>query len=56
VVILMQTHPMADCYVPPGDRHHVVAAAAIEEITVGRAYEATRAAFNTERAASLFAD
>src|SRR5215207_529136 len=54
VVILMQHHPMSDCYVPPGERHRVVHARAIEEITPEQAYEAARAALNTERAASLF--
>ncbi|MDQ3806041.1 MAG: glycosyltransferase family 9 protein [Acidobacteriota bacterium] len=54
VVILMQHHPMFDCYIPPGDRHRVVSARQITEITVGQAYEAARAAFTTERMASLF--
>ncbi|HZB44542.1 MAG TPA: glycosyltransferase family 9 protein [Pyrinomonadaceae bacterium] len=54
VVILMQHHPMFDCYVPPGERHRVVHAVAIEEITPEQAYEAARAALNMERAASLF--
>jgi len=54
VVILMQHHPMFDCYVPPGERHRVVHARAIEEITPEQAYEAARAALITERAASLF--
>ena len=54
VVVLMQHHPMFDCYIPPGERHRVVAAPAISEITVGQAYEAARAAFTTERATSLF--
>ena len=54
VVILMQHHPMFDCYVPPGERHRVVSAPSIEEITVAQAYEAARAAFTTERATSLF--
>jgi len=54
VVILMQHHPMFNCYIPPGERHRVVSAPRIEEITVAQAYEAARAAFNTERMASLF--
>jgi ADP-heptose:LPS heptosyltransferase len=54
VVILMQHHPMFNCYIPPGDRHRVVAARRIEEITPGLAYTAARAAFTTERASSLF--
>jgi ADP-heptose:LPS heptosyltransferase len=54
VVILMQHHPMFNAYIPPGDRHRVVAAQTIEAITVELAYTATRAAFTTERASSLF--
>jgi len=54
VVILMQHHPMFDCYIPPGERHRVVSAPAIEEITVGQAYEAARTAFTAERLSSLF--
>jgi len=54
VVILMQHHPMFNCYIPPGDRHRVVAARTIEEIGVDVAYTAARAAFTTERASSLF--
>ena len=54
VVILMQHHPMFDCYIPPGERHRVVAAPSIGEISVPQAYEAARAAFTTERATSLF--
>ena len=54
VVILMQHHPMFNCYIPKGDRHRVVAASTIEAITVEAAYEAARAAFSTERATSLF--
>lgn len=54
VVILMMRHPALHCYVPPGERHRVVHAPTIEEITTEAAYEATRAAFTTERAASLF--
>jgi ADP-heptose:LPS heptosyltransferase len=56
VVILMQHHPMFNCYIPPGERHRVVSAPSIEEITVAQAYEAARAAFHTERAASLFSN
>jgi ADP-heptose:LPS heptosyltransferase len=54
VVILMQHHPMFNCYIPPGERHRVVAAHTIEEITTDLAYTAARAAFTTERASSLF--
>ena len=54
VVILMQHHPMFSCYIPLGERHRVVAARTIEEIGVGLAYDAARAAFTTERASSLF--
>jgi ADP-heptose:LPS heptosyltransferase len=54
VVILMQHHPMFDCYIPPGERHRVVAARSISEITVGHAYAAARSAFGTERMSSLF--
>jgi heptosyltransferase I len=54
VVILMQHHPMFDCYIPPGERHRVVAARSITEITVGHAYTAVRAALATERMSSLF--
>ncbi|HEX8499428.1 MAG TPA: glycosyltransferase family 9 protein [Pyrinomonadaceae bacterium] len=54
VVILMQHHPMFNCYIPPGDRHRVVAARSIEEISTDLAYAAARAAFTTERASSLF--
>ena len=54
VVILMQHHPMFNCYIPPGERHRVVAARTIEEIGTDLAYAAARAAFTTERASSLF--
>jgi ADP-heptose:LPS heptosyltransferase len=54
VVILMQHHPMFNCYIPPGERHRVVAARTILEITPDLAYTAARAAFTTERASSLF--
>ncbi len=54
VVILMQHHPMFKCYIPPGERHRVVAARTIEEISTDLAYTAARAAFTTERASSLF--
>ena len=54
VVILMQHHPMFNCYIPPGERHRVVAARAIGEIGTDLAYAAARAAFTTERASSLF--
>ena len=55
VVILLMHHPTFRCYIPPGDRHRVVHAPTIEAITVDEAYAATRAAFTTERSASLFA-
>jgi ADP-heptose:LPS heptosyltransferase len=54
VVILMQHHPMFNCFIPPGERHRVVAAKTIEAITTDMAYAAARAAFTTERASSLF--
>jgi len=54
VVILMQHHPMFNSYIPPGERHRVVAARTIEEIGVELAYNAARSAFTTERASSLF--
>jgi ADP-heptose:LPS heptosyltransferase len=54
VVILMQHHPMFNCYIPPGERHRVVAARTIAEISADLAYTAARAAFTTERASSLF--
>jgi len=54
VVILMQHHPMFNCYIPPGERHRVVAARTIDEIGVELAYTAARSAFTTERASSLF--
>jgi ADP-heptose:LPS heptosyltransferase len=54
VVILMQHHPMFNCYIPPGERHRVVAARTINEIGTDLAYAAARAAFTTERASSLF--
>src|SRR5215213_5453912 len=54
VVILMQHHPMFNCYIPPGERHRVVAARTIGEIGTDLAYAAARAAFTTERASSLF--
>src|SRR5947209_16233199 len=54
VVILMQHHPMFNCFIPPGERHRVVAAQTIEAITTDMAYMAARAAFTTERASSLF--
>ncbi len=54
VVILMQHHPMFDCYIPPGDRHKVVHAPTIEGISVEEAYAAARAALTAERMAPLF--
>src|SRR5215213_2920321 len=54
VVILMQHHPMFNCYIPVGERHRVVAASTIEAITPEAAYAAARSAFSTERASSLF--
>jgi ADP-heptose:LPS heptosyltransferase len=53
VVILMQHHPTFECYIPPGERHRVVAARSMDEITVEHAYEAARAAFVAERMSSL---
>jgi ADP-heptose:LPS heptosyltransferase len=54
VVILMQYHPMFNCYIPPGERHRVVAGRSIEDIPVSEAYAAARAAFSTERMSTLF--
>lgn len=54
VVILMQHHRTFDCYIPPGERHRVVHAPTIEQITTDDVYTATRAAFTAERMASLF--
>jgi ADP-heptose:LPS heptosyltransferase len=54
VVILMEHHPMFKCYIPPGERHRVVAARAVADIPVEAAYAAAHAAFTTERASSLF--
>lgn len=54
VVILMQHHPMFNCYIPPGERHRVVAASRIADIEAAQAYTATRSAFTTERMSSLF--
>jgi len=54
VVILMQYHPMFNCYIPPGERHRVVAGRSIADIPVGEAYAAARAAFSTERMSTLF--
>jgi ADP-heptose:LPS heptosyltransferase len=55
VVVLMEQHPMADCYVPPSERHRVVSARTVNEITPQQAYEAARAALTAERLPSLFA-
>ena len=54
VVVLMEHHPMFNCYIPPGERHRVVAARRVADIPVEAAYTAARAAFTTERASSLF--
>jgi ADP-heptose:LPS heptosyltransferase len=54
VVILMAHHPMFHCYIPPGERHRVIHARFITDIPAESAYEAARAAFTTERSASLF--
>lgn len=54
VVILMQYHPMFNCYIPPGERHRVVAASSISDIEAAQAYTATRAALTTERMSSIF--
>lgn len=56
VVILMQHHPMFDCYIPPGERHRVVHGPTIEAITTDDAYAATRTALTAERMASLFSN
>ncbi|MBC7930142.1 MAG: glycosyltransferase family 9 protein, partial [Rubrivivax sp.] len=54
VVVLMEHHPMFNCYIPPGERHRVVVARTVGDIPVEAAYAAARAAFTTERASSLF--
>ncbi|HYE16542.1 MAG TPA: glycosyltransferase family 9 protein, partial [Pyrinomonadaceae bacterium] len=54
VVVLLARHPMSDCYVPVGERHRVVSAARIEDISVEAARDAARSAFTTERMSSLF--
>lgn len=54
VVVLMEHHPMFNCYIPPGERHRVVAARTVADIPIEAAYTAARAAFTTERASSLF--
>jgi ADP-heptose:LPS heptosyltransferase len=54
VVILLAHHPMFTCYIPPGERHRVVHGRTITSITTEEAYTAARAAFVTERMASLF--
>lgn len=54
VVILMQHHPMFGCYVPRGDRHRVVHAPFIEQITPEEVYAVARSVFTAERATSLF--
>ncbi len=54
VVIVMAHHPMFSSYIPPGERHRVVHARAITDITPGEVYDVTRAAFTAERTASLF--
>jgi ADP-heptose:LPS heptosyltransferase len=54
VVILMAHHPMFACYIPPGERHRVVHAPTIEQITVDEAYTAARSVFTADRSASLF--
>ncbi|HEX8424647.1 MAG TPA: glycosyltransferase family 9 protein [Pyrinomonadaceae bacterium] len=55
VVILMSEHPMLDAFVPPGERHRVLHRPNITQITTEEAYDATRSAFTSERATSLFA-
>ena len=55
VVILMARHPKFDCYIPPGERHRVVHAPAVTQITTDEVYAVTRSVFTAERAASLFA-
>ncbi len=54
VVILMAHHPMFACYIPPGERHRVVHAATITQITVDEVYAAARSVFTAERMTSLF--
>lgn len=54
VVILMRTHPMLKCYVPPGNRHRVLHGREITNITTDDAYIAARAVLTAERMASIF--
>jgi len=54
VVILMATHPMLKCYVPPGNRHRVIHGRDIMNISVDDAYAATRAVLTAERMGSIF--
>lgn len=54
VVVLINRHPQFSCYLPPGERHRVVDAPTIEEITTDAVYASVRSAFVAERAASLF--
>ncbi|MCA1594601.1 MAG: hypothetical protein LC754_18630 [Acidobacteria bacterium] len=52
----MAHHPMFNCYIPPGERHRVVHARAITDITSDEVYGVTRAVFTAERMASLFSN
>jgi len=54
VVILMRTHPMLKCYVPPGKGHRVVHGREITNITVDDAYTSARAALIADRMAAIF--
>jgi ADP-heptose:LPS heptosyltransferase len=54
VVILMAHHPMFDAYVPPGERHRVVHAPTMQEITTDAAYEAARGVLTAERMSTIF--
>lgn len=54
VVILMAHHPMFSCYLPPGERHRVVSAPTMQEITTEAAYEAARGVLTAERMTAIF--
>ncbi len=54
VVILMAHHPMFNAYVPPGERHRVVHAPTMNDITTDAAYEAARGVLTAERMSTIF--
>ena len=53
-VVMLLGHPTHRNYVPPGERHRVINASAMHEISTDAVYEAARSALATERMASLF--